>query len=178
MVPPVIPSFVAIDVTVPSPVPAPISERSCAGVLVASVLVVDVGSAVNTGICVADEAVDEALEFIDPFIVIPAKVGVADVCIFCGKLKVGFPDTPLPLVTVTWFDVPVIVRPATVPVPVLAISPLVDKLCSARAWPVRPIVPVLVIVPPVTPLFVAIEVTVPTPKELIEEFFQTSSELS
>ena len=56
----------ATDVTVPFPVPAPISLLNCAGVLVTSVLVVDVGSAINTGICVATEAVAAALNDILP----------------------------------------------------------------------------------------------------------------
>jgi hypothetical protein len=68
-------------------VTAPISPNNCAGVLVTNVLVVDVGSAVNTGIWVEVLPLD-ALNPILPLTVIPANVGVAPVWMFCGKLNV------------------------------------------------------------------------------------------
>ena len=44
-----------------------------------------------------------------PFIVWPANVGLAPVCILCGNERTGLPLTPLPFDTFTWLVVPVIV---------------------------------------------------------------------
>ena len=83
IVPPVRPSLVAIEVTVPLPVPAPMSERSCAGVRVTSSLVVEAGSAVKMGICVAVDAVEEARKWIVPVAVTSVKTVPALFCHCC-----------------------------------------------------------------------------------------------
>jgi len=81
---------------------------------------------------------------------------------------VGFPATPSPFVT----EIPVpavIVLAAIVSAAVLVIKPFVAKLCKANACPVNDIVPELVIEPPVNPVPVATEVTVPTLHDLFAD---------
>src|ERR1043165_6601655 len=73
---------------------------------------------------------------------------------------VGSPLTPFPLVTSICLGVPVIVLPAAVPAPVIATMPE-ERLCMARALPVKAMFPVPVIGPPVIPLLVVMDVTVP-----------------
>ena len=55
------------------------------------------------------------------------------------------------------------VRAATVPAPVRVIMPLVPRLCNANACPVKPKVPVVVMIPPLMPLLAEMLVTVPVP---------------
>ena len=73
---------------------------------------------------------------------------------------VGFPAAPSPSAILIPFPLVVKVL-APIVVPFLKKNPSAAWLCKLNACPVNPSVPVEIIVPPVIPLFVAIEVTVP-----------------
>ena len=64
-----------------------------------------------------------------------AKVGLDVVAMSCGVESVGLPATPSPLLTLTWFAVPVIVRPAQVVAAVLASRPAAGRVTAAASVP-------------------------------------------